>query len=128
MRKPPLTTSAPPTARPESCYFLSGFDLAGLQTPHVPPSLAQCLQLLHDLHALQLAAPVQVDALRFNAVVKTAVTKMRVKMLFMCWLLTCADTSVNTAKTPRFLSVCFQTRLMLPEMVGLVESRLSWGL
>ena len=31
-----------------------------LQTPHVPPSLAQCLQYLQFLHALQFLAPLQV--------------------------------------------------------------------
>lgn len=31
-----------------------------LQTPQVPPSLAQCLQYLQFLHALQLPEPVQV--------------------------------------------------------------------
>src|ERR1700676_1451468 len=31
-----------------------------LQTPHFPPSFAQCLQYLQFLHALQGSAPVQV--------------------------------------------------------------------
>jgi len=39
--------------------------LAFLQTPHVPPSFAQCLQYLQFLHALQGSEPVQVAENRF---------------------------------------------------------------
>jgi hypothetical protein len=42
------------------------------QTLHVPPSFAQCLQLLQVVHALQFADPVQVppklDTERTNAI------------------------------------------------------------
>ena len=36
-----------------------------LQTPHVPPSLAQCLQYLQFLHALQGSEPVHVAEYKF---------------------------------------------------------------
>jgi hypothetical protein len=57
------TMSAPPrTKMAASRGFVIAFRRAYLQTPHLPPSLAQCRQYLQFLHALQGSLPVHVAA------------------------------------------------------------------
>jgi hypothetical protein len=53
----------------------SRIQVGPLQTPHFPPSFAQCLQYLQFLQALHGSEPVQVDAAGFRAKIATETSK-----------------------------------------------------